>query len=189
MTNETIIQPTENLETASPLSTLVQNEKGEHPVNSNDNKKILMTLDITEIMSLIPHRYPMLLIDRLEILELRERAVGIKNVSLNEWYFEGHFPGKPIMPGVLIVEAMAQAAAALVMKSLQEEGVDLNSKLVYFMSIESAKFRRPVVPGDVLRLHVEKEKSRGSVWRFKGEGTVDGKVTNEAFFTAMIVDR
>jgi 3-hydroxyacyl-[acyl-carrier-protein] dehydratase len=158
-------------------------------VNSNDNKKILMTLDVMEIMQLIPHRYPMLLIDKLNIMELSQHAVGIKNVSLNEWYFEGHFPGKPIMPGVLIVEAMAQAAATLVMKSLQLEGADLNQKLVYFMSIENAKFRRPVVPGDVLHLNVEKEKSRGNVWRFKGGGLVEGKVASEASFTAMIVDR
>ena len=158
-------------------------------VNSNDNKKILMTLDVMELMKLIPHRYPMLLIDKLNIMVLSEHAVGIKNVSLNEWYFQGHFPGKPIMPGVLIVEAMAQSAAALVMKSLQIEGADLDQKLVYFMSIEHAKFRRPVVPGDVLFLNVEKEKSRGNVWRFKGEGRVDGKIASEASFTAMIVDR
>ncbi len=157
--------------------------------NSNDNKKVLVTLDINEIMALIPHRYPMLLIDRLEILAFSEKAIGIKNVSMNEWYFEGHFPGKPIMPGVLIVEAMAQAAAALVMKSMEVDGVDLASKLVYFMAIEEAKFRRPVVPGDALRLHVTKEKSRGPVWRFKGEGIVDGKIASEANFTAMIVDR
>lgn len=157
--------------------------------SSNDNHKDIMTLDIIEIMQLIPHRYPMLLIDKLEIVEPGQKAVGIKNVSLNEWYFEGHFPGRPIMPGVLIVEAMAQSAAALVMKSLQLEGLDPASKLVYFMAIEEAKFRRPVVPGDVLRLVVEKEKSRGNVWRFKGQGFVDGKLTNEANFTAMIVDK
>ena len=155
---------------------------------SNDNYKDIMTLDILEIMKLIPHRYPMLLIDKLEILEMGVKAVGIKNVSFNEWFFEGHFPGKPIMPGVLIVEAMAQSAAALVMKSLQEEGHSLESKLVYFMSIDESKFRRPVVPGDVLRLSVEKERSRGNVWRFKGQGFVDGKMTTEATFTAMIVD-
>lgn len=183
------LEAVKTLETTKTVESIVNVEKGNELVNSNDNKKVLMTLDVSEIMTLIPHRYPMLLIDRLEIFDLSERAIGIKNVSLNEWYFEGHFPGKPIMPGVFIVEAMAQAAAALVMKSMQMEGVDLNSKLVYFMSIENAKFRRPVVPGDVLRLHVEKEKSRGAVWRFKGEGVVDGKVTSEANFTAMIVDR
>jgi len=157
--------------------------------SSNDNHKDIMTLDIIEIMQLIPHRYPMLLIDKLEIIEPGQKAVGIKNVSLNEWYFEGHFPGRPIMPGVLIVEAMAQSAAALVMKSLQLEGLDPASKLVYFMAIEEAKFRRPVVPGDVLHLVVEKDKSRGNVWRFKGQGFVDEKLTNEAHFTAMIVDK
>lgn len=160
-------------------------------VNSNDNRQQLplMTLDIHDIMALIPHRYPMLLIDKLEILEPSQSAVGIKNVSFNEHFFEGHFPGKPIMPGVLIVEAMAQSAAALVMKSLQLEGLNPEEKLVYFMSIENAKFRKPVIPGDVLRLHVEKEKSRGSVWCFSGKGMVGEGVTSEASFKAMIVDR
>ena len=179
-----------SLETLRTPSTTTPPQK-DQPVNSNDNmpKAPLMTLDIHGIMELIPHRYPMLLIDRLEILQASQSAVGIKNVSFNEHFFAGHFPGKPIMPGVLIVEAMAQSAAALVMKSMQLEGVDLEQKLVYFMSIEHAKFRRPVVPGDVLRLHVEKERNRGPVWRFTGRGMVEGKVTSEASFTAMIVDR
>jgi 3-hydroxyacyl-[acyl-carrier-protein] dehydratase len=127
----------------------------------------------------------MLLIDRVEDIQLGLSAVGVKNVSINEWYFQGHFPGKPILPGVLIVEAMAQTAAVLVMKS---NGADDN-KLVYFMSVEEAKFRKPVVPGDVLKLKVSKDKSRGNVWKFKGDAYVDDVLVAEASFAAMIVDR
>lgn len=159
------------------------------PINSNDNKSSQMILDILEIKDLIPHRYPMLLIDRVEIIELGQKAMGIKNVTLNEWYFQGHFPERPVMPGVLIVEAMAQAAATLVMKSLIEEGLDPKQKLVYFMSIEEAKFRKPVGPGDTLKLYVEKDRARGPVWRFNGRGMVDDVLTSEALFTAMIVDK
>ena len=160
-----------------------------HPINSNDNKSAQMILDILEIKELIPHRYPLLLIDRLEIVEIGQKAIGIKNVTLNEWYFEGHFPERPVMPGVLIIEAMAQAAATLVMKSLIEEGLDPKQKLVYFMSIEEAKFRKPVGPGDTLKLHVEKDRARGPVWRFKGQAMVNDILTSEALFTAMIVDK
>jgi 3-hydroxyacyl-[acyl-carrier-protein] dehydratase len=113
-------------------------------------------------------------------------AVGIKNVTLNEPHFQGHFPGHPIMPGVMIVEAMAQTAAVLVVHTL---GPDAEGKLVYFMSIESARFRRPVVPGNVLHIHVLKERSRGSVWRFTAEAKVDGQVAAEATYAAMIRDR
>jgi 3-hydroxyacyl-[acyl-carrier-protein] dehydratase len=147
-------------------------------------QETLPYLDINEIMSLIPHRYPMLLIDRVEDIQLGESAVGVKNVSMNEWYFQGHFPGKPILPGVLTVEAMAQTAAVLVMKTL---GIT-EEKLVYFMSFEGAKFRKPVVPGDVLRLKVTKDRSRGPVWKFKGEALVNGGLVAEATFSAMIAD-
>ena len=157
--------------------------------HNNDSMRSPMILDILEIKTLIPHRYPMLLIDRVEIVELGKKAIGIKNVTLNEWYFQGHFPERPVMPGVLIVEAMAQAAATLVMKSLKEDGMDPSQKLVYFMNIEEAKFRKPVVPGDTLRLVVEKERSRGAVWRFKGKALVEGALTSEATFTAMIADQ
>lgn len=139
---------------------------------------------IKEIMSLIPHRYPMLLIDRVEDIDAGESGVGIKNVSLNEWYFQGHFPDRPILPGVMIVEAMAQTAAVVVMKN-----TSANDKVVYFMSIDEAKFRKPVVPGDVLKLKVTRERSRGTVWRFKGEATVEGKLVAEAIVTAMIGDK
>ncbi len=146
-----------------------------------------VTLDLTEIQNLIPHRYPFLLIDKIENVHLAESAIGIKNVSLNEWYFQGHFPDHPIMPGVLIIEALAQTAAALVMKTLtvQNGGVKPGN-MVYFMSIDSAKFRRPVVPGDVLHLKVVKDRARGHVWKFKGEAWVGNELADEAVFTAMI---
>lgn len=144
------------------------------------------TLDIARIMHAIPHRYPMLMIDRVVDLVRERSAVGIKNVSVNEGFFQGHFPNHPVMPGVLIIESMAQTAAVLVVETL---GPNAAGKLVYFMTIDSAKFRRPVVPGDQLRLSVVKERSRGNVWRFHGTGTVDGTSVAEATFSAMIMDR
>jgi 3-hydroxyacyl-[acyl-carrier-protein] dehydratase len=161
-----------------------------HDFEANSNKGL--TIQIEEIMCLIPHRYPFLLIDRIEDVQLGCSAVGIKNVSMNEWYFQGHFPDRPILPGVLIIEAMAQTAGALVVKSLlvekgQSEIVTQNqTNLVYFMSVEEAKFRKPVLPGDVLQLKVTKERSRGNVWKFKGEAWVGNTLTDEAIFTAMI---
>jgi 3-hydroxyacyl-[acyl-carrier-protein] dehydratase len=143
-------------------------------------------LDIKQIMHAIPHRYPMLMIDRMVDVILDRSAVGIKNVSVNEHFFQGHFPAHYVMPGVLIIESMAQTAAVLVVETL---GPDAAGKLVYFMTIESAKFRRPVVPGDQLRLAVVKERSRGNVWKFHGIGTVDGVSVAEATFSAMIMDR
>ncbi|HTH97896.1 MAG TPA: 3-hydroxyacyl-ACP dehydratase FabZ [Stellaceae bacterium] len=143
-------------------------------------------LDIVQIMDLIPHRYPFLLIDRLEEIVPEESAVGIKNVTMNEPFFQGHFPGRPIMPGVLIIEAMAQTAACLVVHSLA--GTKGAPKLVYFMSIDEARFRKPVTPGDQLRIQVKKERNRANVWRFKGEARVDGQLLAEAVYTAMIVN-
>tara|TARA_B100001939_G_scaffold327888_1_gene322655 strand:+ start:15568 stop:16032 length:465 start_codon:yes stop_codon:yes gene_type:complete len=148
-------------------------------------KEIPAEVDVVRIMEVIPHRYPMLLVDRLQDIVPGESATGIKNVTMNEPFFQGHFPQKPVMPGVLIVEAMAQTAAALVMLSLGEEA---EGKLVYFMSIEGAKFRKPVVPGDRLELHVSKEQNRRSVWKFKGIGKVAGQVVAEATYTAMIAE-
>ncbi|PHZ85348.1 3-hydroxyacyl-ACP dehydratase FabZ [Paremcibacter congregatus] len=152
---------------------------------SEEITKDLAAIGVEEIMELIPHRYPMLLIDQLTEIEPAEAAVGIKCVTMNEEFFQGHFPGKPVMPGVLIVEAMAQTAAALVMYSLKDEA---GKKLVYFMSIDGAKFRKPVVPGDRLELHIRKDRNRGPVWRFTAEGKVNGKVVAEATYTAMIAD-
>jgi 3-hydroxyacyl-[acyl-carrier-protein] dehydratase len=140
-------------------------------------------IEITEIQSILPHRYPFLMVDRVIELEPKNRIVGIKNVTMNEEFFQGHFPGSPIMPGVLIVEALAQTAGILAFKS----GTEGNT--VYFMSIEKAKFRKPVVPGDQLRLEVIKLHERGNVCRFSGSATVDGKTVAEAEFTAMILKK
>jgi len=142
-------------------------------------------LNIEAIQNLIPHRYPMLLIDRLEVEVPGEKATGIKNVTMNEWFFQGHFPEKPVMPGVLIVEAMAQAAGAVVMHSM---GSTHQNKIVYFMSIEEARFRKPVVPGDTLHIKVEKQQQRGPVWRFQAHAYVGDHVVSEASFKAMIAD-
>ena len=143
-------------------------------------------LDIAGIMHAIPHRYPMLMIDRIEDMLRDQSATGVKNVTVNENYFQGHFPGHPVMPGVLIVEAMAQTAAVLVVETL---GSHAAGKLVYFMTIEGAKFRRPVVPGDQLRIHVEKVRRRQNVWKFSGVARVEGVSVAEATFSAMIMDR
>jgi 3-hydroxyacyl-[acyl-carrier-protein] dehydratase len=143
-------------------------------------------LDIGRIMHAIPHRYPFLLIDRVVDLVPNVSAIGIKNVSINENFFAGHFPNHPVMPGVLVIEAMAQTAAVLVVETL---GPDSAGKLVYFMSIEGAKFRRPVVPGDQLRIHVSKGRNRGNVWKFNAVARVDGLSVAEATYAAMIRDR
>jgi 3-hydroxyacyl-[acyl-carrier-protein] dehydratase len=144
------------------------------------------TLDIKQIMQAIPHRYPFLLIDRVVDVIHNGSAVGIKNVSVNESFFAGHFPNHPVMPGVLIIESMAQTAAVLVVETL---GPEAQGKVVYFMSIEGAKFRRPVMPGDQMRVHVTKERNRGNVWKFHGVARVDGVAVAEATFAAMIMDR
>jgi 3-hydroxyacyl-[acyl-carrier-protein] dehydratase len=143
----------------------------------------LPSLDITEIMALLPHRYPFLMVDRVLDMRAGQSATGIKNVSINEPFFEGHFPGHPVMPGVLIVEAMAQTAGTLVMWSL---GAGRSDEVVYFMTIDKARFRRPVLPGDTLRISVNVQRSRGPVWRFSGEARVDGDLVAEAEFSAMI---
>ena len=145
-----------------------------------------LPIRIDRIMEMIPHRYPLLLIDRIVELTPGESAVALKNVTMNEPQFQGHFPGHPVMPGVLQVEAMAQMAAALVVATM---GVEAEGKLVYFMTIENARFRKPVTPGDQLRVEVVKERNRGNVWKFKGQCMLDGKVASEASFSAMIVDR
>ena len=144
------------------------------------------TIDIAGIMKAIPHRYPFLLIDRVLEVVPNTSAIGVKNVSVDEHFFQGHFPGHPVMPGVLLIESMAQTAAVLVVETL---GPDAAGKVVYFMSIEGAKFRRPVVPGDQLRIHVTKERNRGAVWRFHAVAKVDGTAVAEATYAAMIMDK
>ena len=142
-------------------------------------------LDIKRVMAALPHRYPMLLVDRVESLDPDKGIVAIKAVTINEPFFQGHFPARPIMPGVLIIEAMAQAAGVLAVEAL---GLAGTGKLVYFMAIEGAKFRQPVEPGVLLRLEVEFVQKRASVCKFAGRATVDGKLAAEASFTAMIAD-
>lgn len=142
-------------------------------------------LDIGRVMAALPHRYPMLLVDRVEELILDQSIIAIKAVSMNEGFFQGHFPGRPIMPGVLIVEAMAQAAGILAVESL---GLAGSGKLVYFMAIDGAKFRKPVEPGVLLKLHVEFVQKRSSVCKFNGKAMIDGVLAAEASFTAMIAD-
>jgi 3-hydroxyacyl-[acyl-carrier-protein] dehydratase len=146
---------------------------------------VMANIDIGRIMQMIPHRYPFLLIDRVVDVVSGERAVGVKNVSINESYFQGHFPQHPVMPGVLLIEAMAQTAAVLVVHTL---GPDSEGKLVYFMSIDNARFRHPVSPGDRVEVHVERKQHRGNVWKFEGRAVVEGKLTAEATFAAMIRD-
>jgi 3-hydroxyacyl-[acyl-carrier-protein] dehydratase len=145
----------------------------------------MVDIDVNRIKELIPHRYPFLMIDKIRSIEFDKRAIGIKNVSVNEPFFEGHFPSRPVMPGVLIVESMAQTAGCLVVATLGEEA---EGKLVYFMTVDNARFRKPVVPGDQLEIDVEKQRNRGPVWKFSGKARVDGTLVAEAVFSAMIVD-
>jgi 3-hydroxyacyl-[acyl-carrier-protein] dehydratase len=151
-----------------------------------ESGKTIELIDIHRIMHDIPHRYPFLMLDRVVDVVLNTSAIGVKNVSVNENFFQGHFPNHPVMPGVLIIESMAQTAAVLVVETL---GSDAAGKLVYFMSIEGAKFRRPVVPGDQLRIHIVKERSRGNVWKFHAIARVDGVAVAEATYSAMIMNR
>jgi len=144
------------------------------------------TVDIARIMQAIPHRYPFLMIDRVIEVVPNVSAIGIKNVSANESFFQGHFPHHPVMPGVLIIESMAQTAAVLVVETL---GPEAAGKVVYFMSIEGAKFRRPVVPGDRLHIHCTKDRNRGNVWKFHAVARVDGISVAEATYAAMIMDK
>lgn len=154
--------------------------------DDNGNDKRIADLDIMRIMEMIPHRYPMLMIDRVVDITLGESAVGIKNVSVNEPFFQGHFPSRPVMPGVLIIESMAQTSAVLVVATLGKES---EGKLVYFMTVDEARFRKPVMPGDQLHVHVTKQRSRGNVWKFKGEAKVNGVLCAEAIYSAMILDQ
>lgn len=150
-----------------------------------EGKSIVEAVDIMRIMEMIPHRYPFLMIDRVIDVVPDQSAVGIKNVTINENYFQGHFPRQPVMPGVLIIESMAQTAAVLVVETLEGAAA---GKLVYFMTVEEGRFRKPVFPGDQLHVKVSKLRSRGPVWKFKGEAYADDVLRAEAVFSAMIMD-
>ena len=142
-------------------------------------------IDVLRIMQMIPHRHPFLMIDKVVDVAANDRATGIKDLSQDEYYFQGHFPARPVMPGVLIIEAMAQTAAVLVVHTL---GPESEGKLVYFMSVDSARFRRPVFPPTRLEIHVAKQRNRGNVWKFEGQAKVGEDVMAEAVFAAMILD-
>lgn len=154
-------------------------------MNDTSSSKKDNALDISRIMKLLPHRYPFLLVDKIVDMVEDKSAVGIKNVTYNEEFFQGHFPTHPVMPGVLLIEGMAQTAGALCVANLEE---NYEPSLVYFMAIDRARFRRPVVPGDTVHYHMEKIRNRGRVWRFKGEAKVDGQIVAEAEISAMIVE-
>ena len=142
-------------------------------------------IDVHRIMEMIPHRYPFLMIDRVVDIVPGVKATGVKNVTINEPFFAGHFPERPVMPGVLIIEAMAQTAAVFVVHTL---GPESEGKLVYFMSVDGARFRKPVEPGDQLHVEVTKQRSRGNVWKFTGKASVDGNLVAEATYAAMIMN-
>jgi len=143
-----------------------------------------MAIESQQIMEIIPHRYPFLLIDRVIHIVKDKSAIGIKNVTINEPFFEGHFPNHPIMPGVLIIEAMAQTSAILVAKTTETK----SDKALYFMTIDRTKFRKPIGPGDQIHLHVTKTQNRGNVWKFKGQALVNENIMAEANYSAMIMD-
>ncbi len=149
-------------------------------------KKELGTADIVRVLKLLPHRYPFLLVDKIVDMDGDSSAVGIKNVTINEPFFQGHFPNFPVMPGVLLIEGMAQTAGALCVANLDES---YEPQLVYFMSIDRARFRKPVVPGDTVHYHMTKKRNRGRVWRFEGKAKVNGQLVAEAEISAMIVDQ
>lgn len=154
-------------------------------MNDTGKKAGLGSADIVRILSLLPHRYPFLLVDRIIEMDGDRSAIGIKNVTINEPFFQGHFPFQPVMPGVLLIEGMAQTAGALCMSNMTQYETP---PLVYFMAIDRARFRRPVGPGDTVRYHVEKVRNRGRVWRFRAEARVDGHLVAEAEVSATIVE-
>ncbi|MBT07583.1 MAG: 3-hydroxyacyl-[acyl-carrier-protein] dehydratase FabZ [Rhodospirillaceae bacterium] len=154
-------------------------------MKDNKGAELQQTIDVSQIMSMIPHRYPFLLVDRICEIRADHSAIGLKNVTYNEPFFQGHFPVAPVMPGVLIIESMAQTSALLVVHTL---GGDANGKLVYFMSIDGARFRKPVVPGDQLLIHAVKRRNRGNVWKLFCEAKVAETLVAEAIITAMISD-
>ena len=151
---------------------------------SEKPENMISEIKIGEILKMLPHRYPFLLVDKLRDVIPGESGVGIKNVTMNEPFFEGHFPENPVMPGVLQIEAMAQTAGIIVLASFPEDARSGNS--VYFMTVDEVKFRKPVLPGDVLEFHVKKEQAVRNVFKFRGEAKVDGKLVSQAIFSAMV---
>ena len=151
----------------------------------DETPKVLESADILRVLSLLPHRYPFLMVDRIVDIDGDNSGVGIKNVTINEPQFQGHFPDRPVMPGVLIIEGMAQTAGAMCVLARQNKG---RPKLVYFMTIDKVKFRRPVLPGHTIRYHLTKTKNRGSMWWYSAEAIVDGTRVAEAELSAMLVD-
>ncbi|GAB4231039.1 MAG: 3-hydroxyacyl-ACP dehydratase FabZ [Methyloligellaceae bacterium] len=154
-------------------------------MSKSEEKGTLEAIDIVRILQLLPHRYPFLLVDRITNIDGDRFGIGIKNVTINEPFFQGHFPQHPIMPGVLLIEGMAQTAGALCINAIEEETAP---PLVYFMAIDRARFRRPVVPGDTVQYHMTNIRNRGKVWRFRGEARVGDTMVTEAELSATIVD-
>ena len=153
----------------------------------SETARELGSADIQKVLELLPHRYPFLMIDRIIEIDGDESCIGIKNVTVNEPQFTGHFPNMPVFPGVLLIEGMAQTAGAICCRHIMQSNVQ--TKQVFFMTIDKCKFRKPVVPGDQMRVHVVREKKRGNIWKFHAEAKVDGKVVAEASYAAMILDR
>jgi len=153
------------------------------PMMNDASQEQLITVELDMIQRMIPHRFPFLFIDRVKDIRVGDSAVGVKNVTINEPHFQGHFPDKPVMPGVMIVEAMAQTAAVLISQTLNLVDKD---PLVYFLTMDKFRFRNMVVPGDQLELHVKIIRGRGKIWKLWGEGKVDGKIASEGEFSAMI---
>ncbi len=151
---------------------------------ATEQKNIIEEIKIGEILKLLPHRYPFLLVDKLKNVVPGESGIGIKNVTMNEGYFQGHFPENPVMPGVLQIEAMAQTAGIIVLTAFPEEERSGNS--VYFMTVDEVKFRKPILPGDVIEFTVKKEQAVRNVFKFRGEAKVDGKLVSQAIFSAMV---
>ena len=157
----------------------------ENVTHMDQTTRTLDAADISKILLALPHRYPFLMVDRIRDIDGDESCIGLKNVTINEPHFQGHFPGRPVMPGVLLIEGMAQTAAALCSIT---QGLNDGSKLVYFMSIDNAKFRKPVIPGDTVEYHVRKVRRRATIWRFACQALVDGAKVAEAELTAMMVE-
>ena len=160
-------------------------EKGAEHMDDQENTTEGVTYDINRVMQMIPHRYPFLMIDKVVDVISDKSAIGVKNVTINEPFFEGHFPRCPVMPGVLIIEAMAQTAAVLVVHTL---GPESEGKLVYFMTVDEARFRKPVFPGDTLHIHCVKERHKRNVWKFSARAMVNDVLSAQATYSAMIMD-